>query len=258
VKQNGKSLALGEIISRDDFPLKGDVQKNLKAIKEIRDDVEHRVLNSFGSSFYSLFQANCLNFDQSIRQLFGGRTGLSDKLSVAIQFSRMTLDQLARLQKFDVSPEIEAIEQRVSAAVGETGTEGVNYKFKVNFSFVSASKGEANFQFVNDNSAAVSNVLVKKVAADELWPFKPMAVVSAVRQKTGKNFTSHLHQLAWKKFGARPATDAKNKDSCNKKYCTFHPSHGDYTYSQEWVNLLVAVVKDEGEFAELCSYEPKS
>lgn len=258
VKANGKSIAISEMLDRSDFPLKGDVQKNLRAVKAIRDDAEHRILNAFGSSFYSLFQANCLNFDQAIRQLFGNQTGLSDQLSLAIQFSKMTLDQLAKLQKFDISPQIEAIEQKVAEAAGETGNEGVNYKFKVNFSLVSSSKGEANIQFFNDNTGAISNVLVKKVAADELWPFKPMSVVGAVAQKTGKEFTSHLHQLAWKKFAVRPASDASNKDACNKKYCTYHPSHGDYTYSQEWVNLLAGVVDDPNEYAELQSYDPKT
>jgi hypothetical protein len=252
---DGHTLALSQLWGRDDFPLKGDVKKNLEAVKLIRDDVEHRTLNAFGIHFYTLFQSNCLNFEEAIKQLFGERLSLGEKLSVALQFSQMSLDQLALLQKFDVSPAIEAIEQNVTETVGETGKEGIHYKFKVHFSLEGSAKGNANIQFTNDNTKSVSNVLAQKIALDELWPFKPKDVVDTVRNVNAV-FNFHHHTLAWKKFAVRPAYGAANPANCNKKFCTYNKAHKDYTYSQEWIDLLSETAGDDDSFAELLAFKP--
>lgn len=255
VQPDGHTLALSTLMAREDFPLKGDPKKNLIAMKAIRDDVEHRTLEAFGTHFYSLFQANCLNFEETIRVLFGDKLSLGDSLSLALQFSKLSLDQLSQLQKFDVSPAIEAIEQKVVQVAEETGKEGVNYKFKVNFSMEASSKGNANIQFINDNTKGLFSVLAQKVSSDELWPYKPMAVVAEVKT-VEPEFSSHLHMLAWKKMAVRPNSKSAKPENCDKKYCTFNKAHKDYTYSQAWVDLLKSIVADEGEFAELAAYKP--
>lgn len=260
VDEQGNSLLLSQIFSREDCPLQSDVVKNLKAIKELRDKVEHRTLRSLGRNFWPLFQANCLNFDQALRKLFGENIGLNDELSVAIQFSKMDIHGLSAIQKYDINPEIEAVDQAVSAAAGEDGNESPAYKFKVNFSFDKAVKGDAHIVFTenNPNSQLAHTVLSKKVVSDELWPYKPSRVIELVCDRSGVPFNSHHHQLAWKKLGVRPRSNAKNPSDTNKKYCHYHSAHGDYTYSDEWITLLVAIVSDPQEFDELKKFMPKS
>lgn len=252
---NGKTKSLSDLWGRPDFPLKPDVVKNLKALKSIRDDVEHKTLNAFGVHFYPLFQANCLNYEEAIKELFGEELTLGDNLALALQFAKPSLDQLAKLQKFDVSPALEAVEQAAAAAAGEDGNEGLHYKFKVNFSMEPSTKGSANFQFVNDNSKNISNILSQKVASDELWPFKPSDVVKEVK-KANAEFMMHHHTLAWKKMNARPVKGSANPGSTNKKFCTYHKAHKDYTYSQAWVDLLKCIVADQEEFDQLKSFVP--
>lgn len=71
IDENGNSLLISQILKRPDCPLSDDVKKNLEAVKILRDSVEHTILSSVGRSYWTLFQANCLNFDQVIRKLFG-------------------------------------------------------------------------------------------------------------------------------------------------------------------------------------------
>lgn len=256
--KNGNSLLLSQILNRDDCPLEIDVKKNLTALKTLWDKVEHRTLSSIGRTYWSLFQANCLNFDQTIRKLFGENTGLQDNLSVSLQFSQMDIDQLSELQAYDLTPEIEAIDQAIAEAAKISGNEGAHYQFKVSYHFEKAIKGDSHIVFSKNNpNGKAKNVLTQKVVGDELWPFKPKDVIAKVRQDGDLTFSSYHHQLAWKKFGARPRKKAKNPADCKKDYCHYHSPHDDYTYSQKWVDFLISVVSDPAEFEVLKNYKPK-
>lgn len=260
IDANGNSLLLSQMLNRDDCPLESDVKKNLTAVKTLRDNVEHKILSSIGRSYWPLFQANCLNFDQTIRKLFGENSGLQDSLSIALQFSKMDIDQLSELQAYDLTPQIEAIDQAIAEAAGITGNEGANYQFKVSYHFEKATKGDSHIIFSQNNpeSKSKKNVLTQKVVGDELWPFRVKNVIAKVREAGDPDFNSHHHQLAWKKFGARPRGKAKNPADCKKDYCHYHTAHQDYTYSQKWVDLLVDVASDPNEFEALKQYKPKA
>jgi len=48
------------------------------------------------------------------------------------------------------------------------------------------------------------------------------------------------HTKAWQRHKIRPASGAKSPDKTNREYCIYHPAHGDYTYNDNWIALLVA------------------
>lgn len=255
IAENGFTLALSQMLDREDCPLAPDVRKNLKAVKVIRDMAEHKLLKSLGRTFYPLFQANCLNFESALIALFGPQVALGDSLTYSLQFSSLSIEQISLVQRYDLNQEIETISQAIDRALGITGREGTSYQFKVNFSLQKSTKGEANFVFSTTNPAApVHNVLIEKVASDEIWPHKPTAVVKIVAERTRKNFTTHHHTLAWKRYSVRPQQGSKKPDACDRRYCTYHMAHGDYTYSNEWVELLVDIVADQEQFNELIEY----
>ncbi|NRD89148.1 hypothetical protein C8024_06320 [Sphingopyxis sp. BSNA05] len=186
--------------------------------------------------------------------------GLKDVLSVSLQFGKMNTDDLAQLHKYDTSPEIEAIDNSISESVGETGKEGISYKFKVNYAFEKASKGESNIVFTENNKSSenVTTVLTKQVVGDDLWPHKPSVVMQRVSEATGTNFNNRHHMLAWKKYGARPRTKAKNPADCKKEFCHYHSAHRDYTYSEKWVEFLIGIVNDVQEFEKLKKFKPNT
>ncbi|QLC25734.1 DUF3644 domain-containing protein [Parasphingopyxis algicola] len=257
--EQGHSLLLSQMIARDDCPLKPDVIKNLGAMKILRDEVEHKVLGSLGRSFYTLFQSNCLNFEVAICELFGEQLSLGDQLTYSLQFSKLAIEQIEVLQKYDINPAIQAIDEKISGELGLTGKEGAGYQFKVSYSLQKSPKGGANFVFTTTNpqSANTHNVVMEKVPADELWPYKPRAVIDLVREATGSDFNGHHHTLAWKKTGVRPPHKSDKPKSTKKEFCTFHTAHGDYTYSQAWVDLLIQIAGDQDEFNKLKAYKPK-
>ena len=109
-------------------------------------------------------------------------------------------------------------------------------------------------RFVHPESAEgkeISNVLVKYKAADELYPYKPMAVVNMVSKLSGRRFTNHNHTQSWKFYSARPRWRTKRPEDTNKDYCIYHAAHGDYTYSQRWVDHLVSELEDDQKWAAI-------
>jgi hypothetical protein len=191
-------------------------------------------------------------------ELFGAQLTLSHDLSFAIQFTKMNLEQLATLNRYEVPAHIDAIDARLSEGMTEAQIADLEYQFRVVYTLDAVSKARAHFQFVLPDSAEgkdIRNVLVQHKLADHLYPHKPGDVVSRVRANTGKGFTSHNHTQAWRKFQVRPRNGAAQPENTKREYCIYHSVHKDYTYSNQWVELLIAEVNDDARFSALKAFK---
>ncbi len=123
---------------------------------------------------------------------------------------------------------------------------------------IAGTKGKAHIQFVHPASKEaeqIRNVLVKYKTADELYPYKPSKVVQIVAEKSGVQFTSHIHTQARRKYRACPAHRSAQPDNTNKDYCIFHSAHGDYTYSEKWIAFLLQMIIDPKEYSALKAWK---
>lgn len=248
VGADGRSLLLSQMVEKQDCPLSEGVRQNLRAMKILRDRVEHLILGKADLKWLPIFQACCLNFDKALCELFGDQLTLSNDLSLALQFAKMNLDQLTTVNKYNVPDHIAAIDALITAGMTEEQLNNIEFQFRVIYTLDAASKSTAHIQFVTPDSAEgkqIHNVLSKKVIADDLYPHKPGRVVKLVKAKTSKHFTSHTHQQACKHFKVRPKKKAAQPENTDKLYCIYHSAHKDYTYSNEWIERLVEAVKDE-------------
>ena len=253
-QSDGRTLLLSQMVERHDCPLSDGMRNNLRAMKTIRDDVEHKLLGKGDTKWYSLFQACCLNFDKALREFFGDRLTLANDLAFALQFARMDVEQLSTLNKYEIPPHIEAIDAGLDERLTDEQRADLEYQFRVVYTLDAASKGRAHFEFFRPESAEgkeIRNVLVQYKAADHLYPHKPSHVCKIVKERTGKTFTSHTHRQAWVLLKVRPAGDAKQRENTIKEYCIFHPAHNDYTYSDKWIDRLVDEVTDDQKFAQI-------
>jgi hypothetical protein len=252
--KDGRSLLLSQIIDRQDCPLSKGIKDNLKALKILRDDVEHKLLGRADAKWLGLFQACCLNFDKAICDLFGSHLTLSHDLSFAIQFTKMNLEQLTTLNRYEIPAHIDAVDARLSEGMTEAQIADLEYQFRVVYTLDAVTKSRAHFQFVLPDSAEgkdIRSVLVQHKLADHLYPHKPGDVVSQVQQKSGKAFTSHNHTQAWRKFQARPRKETAQPDNTKRDWCVYHAAHKDYTYSDQWIEFLVTEVSDNQKFDAL-------
>ena len=254
VGKDGRSLLLSQMIDRQDCPLSKGMKDNLKALKILRDDVEHKLLGRADAKWLGLFQACCLNFDKAICDLFGSHLTLSHDLSFAIQFTKMNLEQLTTLNRYEIPAHIDAVDARLSEGMTEAQIADLEYQFRVVYTLDAVTKSRAHFQFVLPDSAEgkdIRNVLVQHKLADHLYPHKPGDVVSQVQQKSGKAFTSHNHTQAWRKFQARPRKETAQPDNTKRDWCVYHAEVEDYTGPDQWIEFLVAEVSDNQKFDAL-------
>ena len=254
VQEDGRSLLLSQMVERADCPLSDGAKNNLRSLKTIRDEVEHKLLRKSDVKWLGLFQACCLNFDEAMCKMFGEQLTLAHELSFALQFSRMNVEQLSLLQKFEIPPHIEAVDARLNESLSENELADLEYQFRVIYTMDSASKSRSHFKFVRPGSEEdkeLRNVLVQYKTADHLYPHKPSAVVRLVARKAGRAFKSHNHTQAWRLFKARPRKGAKQPENTKKEFCIYHAAHGDYTYTDYWVEHLVGQVNDAAKFSAI-------
>ena len=254
VQKNGRSLLLSQMVERPDCPLSDGAKNNLRSLKTIRDEVEHKLLGKSDVKWLGLFQACCLNFDEAMCKLFGEQLTLAHELSIALQFSRMNVEQLSLLHKYEIPSYIEAVDARLNEKLSENELADLEYQFRVIYTMDSASKSRSHFEFVRPDSEEgkeIRNVLVQHKIADHFYPHKPGPVVRLVKRKSGKAFTSHNHTQAWRLFKVRPRKGANQPENTKKEYCIYHAAHGDYTYSNQWVDHLVSQVNDTEKFAAI-------
>ncbi len=255
--QNGKTIELSKLLRRNDCPLSDGAKTNLISLKTIRDEVEHRLFGKSDVKWLSLFQACCLNFDKALCNLFNDRLSLKHELAFALQFSKLSVDQITTIQKYDIPENIDALDARLTEGMSEEDLNDLEYRFRVIYTLDSASKSQSHLNFVSptsDEGAEIRNILVKHKPADELYPYKPGKVCEVVSKRSGHNFTPHNHTQSWKKFKVRPRNGARRADSTKIEYCIYHAAHRDYTYSEKWVDYLVGFISTENGFEEIKSF----
>ena len=152
IDKDGRSLLLGQMLERHDCPLRDGVKRNLRSIKQIRDEVEHLLLGRSNFKWAPMFQACCLNFDASLREFFSDDASLERELSFALQFARLDIEQIASAQNFDVPEAIQALDARLHKDMTDEQLSDLEYQFRVIFTLDNASKSQAHFAFVEPRS----------------------------------------------------------------------------------------------------------
>ena len=256
--KEGFSLSLSQMIARDDCPLSKGCKQNLAALKEIRDVVEHKTIGPFDRKWLPLFQATCLNFERTLTEFFGPKLTLGHDLGFSLQFAKLTTEEIATLQGFDVPEHIAALDANLAAKLQQLEADDLEYQFKVIYTLANASKAKAHFQFVLPDSAEgkeIQNVLVKYKPLDDIYPLKPSEVSTLVSTKSGRTFTSDKHQRAWKMFKVRPKNSAVDPAATDKNFCVYHAPYKSYTYSQAWVDFLIAKIADDAVWQALIAFK---
>jgi hypothetical protein len=254
VNDQGFTMPLSEMTARGDCPLKDGVKDNLKALKILRDEVEHHMLGKADQKWLGIFQACCLNYDKALCELFGDQLSLAHELSFALQFARMNMEQVTTLNKYEVPNQIEAVDALITQGMTEDQLNNLEFQFRVVFSMEAAKKGKANYEFANGEALDgidPKHIVAKKVISDDDYPLRPSDVVKEVLKKTKKKFTQHTHQQAFRYFEVRPKKGAKDPGHTNKEFCAFHKVWKGYAYSPAWVEKVVAAVNDDATYAKI-------
>jgi len=200
-----KYWELSECLSHGNCPLEKGVVNNLRFLFEIRHEIEHRSTNRVDDALSAKLQACCINFNDTIKMLFGKEFALEKRLPIALQFVTFDGTQRISLVGANLPANIATAMDNFHGSL--TDDEQKDPKFRYRVAFVpkisgKASKADLAVEFIKPGSPeaeAVERVLLKEV---ERPKFLPSQIVAKVRAKHPR-FSMYDHTELAKQLDAR-------------------------------------------------------
>lgn len=242
-------------------------RRNLDFLIGLRNKIEHRHLPELDASLYGECQAALLNLEALLVGEFGQRYAMADQLAVSLQFSELVPAEKRRAARVLASKYAKSVREYVEHFRGGLPADVLNsMKYSFNVFLVPRvanrkSAADAAVQFIHVDEASPEelerleklNVLIreKRIPIANLDLLKPKAVVEAVQERIPYRMTMTAHVDAWRYFGVRPSGGDAHPERTRTEYCVYDGAHGDYLYTNTWVEKLVHELGDPNRFREV-------
>lgn len=201
-----KFWELEKCLSHGKCPVEKGAINNLRFLIEIRHEIEHRSTNRIDDALSAKLQACCINFNDTIKKLFGKEFALEKRLPIALQFVTFDGDQRKSLIGADLPDHIASAMDKFHDGLSDAEQSDPRFRYRVAFvPKVSgkASKADVAVEFVKPGSPeaeAVERVLLKEV---ERPKYLPSQIVQKVKVAGHPGFSIRDHTLIWKQLDAR-------------------------------------------------------
>lgn len=236
------------------------MRKNLEFFIGLRNKIEHRTLPQLDNEIFGECQAMLLNFESLLCSEFGEKSAIRGGLSFALQFSQSAPKPPSTSTAQQEQRRFRLVKQFIDGFRSSLSTEVQNdlaYSFKVylvpkigahasgdaiavDFVKYDASRPEEMKQY----EKVVALIKPKEIRVANLGLLRPTQVVSAVAGRLGRSFNHWHHGRCYLHFNARPAGNAKDRSTCDSRYCVYDAAHADYLYTDAWVEHLVKALSD--------------
>lgn len=250
------------------------IRNNLEFFILLRNKIVHRSMPELDASIFGECQAMLLNFDEMLEKEFDPKLCLRESLSFALQLFPSSQNLVDAVKHNPDTKPVVAFVQQFRSTISADVTASSKFSFKAFLIQVANHKSENALavQFVNydkltpeqqkEVSRVVAFVKFKDVPVSNLDVMKPGEVVKKVQIGLGNpkvirggkevpKFNLDAHTRCWRKFDVRPPNGAVNPQETNSKYCTYDKLHGDYGFTQAWVDFLIEKLKDSEVFEAL-------
>lgn len=256
---------------RQEFSEDDPIRRNAEFFIGLRDRVEHRYERALGPIIAGKAQSHVLNYEETLVRIFGKREGLADQLRFPVFLSSLTEDAAAALRR--TFKELPArITRYVEAFDGQMPTgvrDDYRYEFRVTLFPQTGppSEADAAMKFVRwddlteDQRSELEKMQTiireKRVPVSGKDFLKPTDVARRVAQKLGVAFSPYSdHPKAWRHYKVRPPKGAARPDRTRADFCVWDEPHGDYVYTEAWVNFLVKELRDKRKFRKITGHDP--
>ena len=207
-KGEEKYWELSKCLKSPECPIDDEgTRRNLEFLIDIRHEIEHRMSTRIDGALSAKLQACCLNFNRTLKSLFGDQYGLETDLSFALQFSGMSISQKKELfGTGGLPPHVEAVRASFEDGLTEEQYNDQNYAYRVLFvPKVVNKKAQADevVEFVpadSDEAVLLNQVYLKEVDRPR---YRPGLVVKRMQDEGFKRFEMSQHTDLWKTLGAK-------------------------------------------------------
>lgn len=250
------------------------VRQNLEFFIGLRNRIEHRHQDAIGIAVAGHAQAMILNYETELVAAFGADEGLADRLRFPVFLTSLTSDGVAAIKK--VRAQLPARATRYIDDFHEGLDEAVSsdpkFEFRVHLvpqlgprtasdlaiSFVPIQSLDAEAQQALERlgNAGFVATKVRHEPVQYLNWHRPTAVMRKVAEVV-PGFTVSSHTDAWRRHGVRPNAGAADPAATDPRYCVWDSAHGDYLYSEAWVEKLIAELSPTVRATELRPAVPR-
>nr|VFK31596.1 MAG: Protein of unknown function (DUF3644) [Candidatus Kentron sp. MB] len=239
-------------------------RENLKFAIELRNRIEHRYVPEIDPHVAGECQSLLLNFDELLTTEFGSYFALRESLAMPLQTSRVREgSQMEAIKRFQGNQydELRDFLDEYRDALGDEIYADPKFSFRVYLiprlgNHESSSDKAVEFVHAKDMTPDMKKLIAlikeKRAPVANQGRLKPSSVVSSVSKRIGKPFKIYHHTQAWKMYAVRGL--GQDPSSCKPKYCQFDEVHGDYVYTDAWVEFLVKKLSSPDEYELLIKY----
>jgi len=202
-----KYWELGECLKAARCPLDEGTVRNLEFLIGIRHEIEHRMTRRIDGALSAKLQACCLNFNRSLKTLFGDEYGLEGELTFALQFTGIDTEQKKVLMGQDDLPaHVEAMRANFEDALTEDQYRDPSYAYRVLFVPKNVNKkaqADQVIEFVKAGSEEADEINKVYLKETEKHKYKPAMIVKKMREEGYPKFSMHSHTNLWKQLDAK-------------------------------------------------------
>jgi hypothetical protein len=199
---------LRKCLAAPECPLDNETKKNLLFLIGLRDEITHHMSPVLDQFVGARYQACCLNYNRSLKQLFGPRHGIDQHLSYSIQFAAISREQLAAPSQADLPASVRSYIARFDSQLTEDELNSERFAFRMLFVPKLVGKpGQADevIEFLRPDSEVAQAVNREYVAFKEVERPKslPKQIVQRMREEGFPRFNMHHHTQLWKAMDAK-------------------------------------------------------
>lgn len=227
---------------------------NLGFLIGLRNKIEHRNLPHLDLMVAGYCQAALSNFETILVDEFGAKYALVANLAIAMQLTKVALNQQIEAMKCFQKENYQVIKQYMETFNNDLNNEEIldSQKYRIRAFLIpkignTAKSSELAIEFVNANNlneeelASYNHAIALIKGIEHPYKLKPGKVVFEV-QKVFPSFNMSQHTAFWKKHRVRPP---KNKPGFKSKYSAFIEGFDGYLYSKDWVNFIINILKEQ-------------
>lgn len=222
--------------------IKDAIIKNVEFLVKLRDFVSHDGLQRIPSSIITKLQANCINYNNVIKQMFGDRNGLDNIFAIALQFASISLSQSKSIVKNSTSKNILNFVSEFEKNINDNILDSEEYQFTV--TYVAINEGNKNqadiVRFIvpgSDEYETKKEVLIKEISDDAKYKY----MFNDIKNKSHKTKNKILDFIKKRKF-----RDLQKGISNNKQMMKSYPFGKtiQWKYTEEFLQLCINEIKD--------------
>nr|WP_321496612.1 DUF3644 domain-containing protein [uncultured Methanolobus sp.] len=271
-----KSWDLSECVSKYFQGESDPVRDNLDFFIGLRNKIEHSYLPALDISICGECQALLLNYEKYVTKEFGLEFGLSESLVIPLQMLSVNTDWRTKVLKELQSKEYEIVQNYINTfrdSLNDDAYNSTEYSFKV---FLIPKVGnrenssDLSMEFIPYDSTspedfenykkAITLIKKKQVPVRNPGALKPSDVCARINEifkiNGDKKFNaSYHHSKCWKYYKVRPESNSENRTDTNLKYSHYDVAHGDYLYTDDWVDFLKSELSDSSKTMEIFGVE---